>query len=251
MASDAEGNRVWITDFNAVNIYEIDISDIQDPTVETVVSNTECTPNGITYDGDNNRLVFTCWNGGNINTVDLTDYSVSTAVDTNLGSIDGIDHDENGNFYISSWNPTRITKLSEDFTVTETITASGLSNPADISYAVEIDSLAIANSGNGTVTYIYFDNSNNVTELEADNPLEIYPNPVTDKSYLEFYLTDATECSIGIYSLDGKLVHEVVSEKMANGIHRILLAGFSLESGSYVCELRTEEHAWTRKIMIE
>ena len=115
MASDPTGNRIWVTDFSNNTIYEIDVTDAADPMAETVVSNTGCTPNGVTYEAANNRLVFTCWSGGAIKEVDLSDYSVSTLTNTGLSQIDGIDHDENGKFYISSWSPTRITLLNNEF----------------------------------------------------------------------------------------------------------------------------------------
>ncbi|MFK7757017.1 MAG: T9SS type A sorting domain-containing protein [Flavobacteriales bacterium] len=239
MASDGANNRIWITDFSNNRIYELDVADLDNPVSSMVVSNTGCTPNGITYDEANNRLVFTCWSGGDIKAVDLTDYSVSTLIDTGLNSIDGIDHDEDGNFYISSWSPTRITLLAEDFTVQETVTATGLSGPADISYAVQIDSLGIANSGNGSVTYIYFGATDNIKIIEASNSLAIYPNPITENSYVSFSLAQASECHLAIYSLEGKLVYELLNEKMAAGEHKVLMSGITLEKASYICKLKT------------
>jgi len=251
MASDPEGNRIWITDFGNSDVIELDVSDIQNPTVETVISNTGCTPNGITYDANNNRLVFVCWSGGDVIEVDLTDYSMNTLIDTGLNSIDGIDHDDEGNFYISSWSPTRITRLSENFTAEETITAPGLSNPADISYAVEIDSLAIANSGNSTVTYIFFDTADNVLETELENlELSIYPNPVTDQSYLEFDLPSTEKVEIRILDSQGKLVLQLLDEKLTAGNHKILLAGLTLNKGQYICELMTEKVSASSRLTI-
>ncbi len=251
MASDPEGNRIWVTDFGSNEIIEIDVTDIQNPTTETVISNTGCTPNGITYDSENNRLVFVCWSGGDVIEVDLTDYNLTTLLDTGLNSIDGIDHDEDGNFYISSWSPTRITKLSDDFTVEETITASGLSSPADISYAVEIDTLAIANSGNSSITYIYFGTADNVLETEVqDLKLSVYPNPVTEQSYLEFNLSNSETCQVTIIDNQGNIVKEVLKEKLPNGTHKILLSGLDLPVGNYLCELKTENNASTIRLFI-
>ncbi len=239
MASDPTGNRIWVTDFSNNEIYEIDVTDAADPVEETVVSNTGCTPNGVTYEAANNRLVFTCWSGGAIKEVDLSDYSVSTLTNTGLNSIDGIDHDEDGKFYISSWSPTRITLLNNEFSAMQTITAPGLSSPADISYAVEIDTLAVANSGNGTITYIYLGDLVNVNEIETANTLTVYPNPISEDSYISFELAQNSPCEISIYDTQGKLVYELLNETMPAGEHKVLLAGFSLETGAYICELKT------------
>lgn len=239
MASDAAGNRIWVTDFGTDEIYEIDVTDTANPTLETVVSDTGCTPNGITYDEANDRLVFTCWSGGNIRQVDLADYSLSTLMNTGLSQIDGIDHDEDGKFYVSSWSPTRITLLNHEFTAQQTITAPGLSGPADISYAVEIDTLAVANSGNGSITYIYLGDLVGQDELETTASFNVYPNPISESSFISFDLKHSTACEISIYDTQGKLVYELLNETMAAGNHKVLLAGFSLETGMYVCELKT------------
>lgn len=251
MASDPAGNRIWVTDFSANDIIEIDVTDVENPTYETVVSNTGCTPNGITYDADNNRLVFVCWTGGDVVEVDLEDYSLTTLIDTGLSNIDGIDHDEDGNFYISSWSPTRITKLSSDFTVEETVTASGLSSPADISYAVEIDTLAVANSGNSSITYIYFGEPDFVLETEVDGfEVSVYPNPVTEESYLEFDLDSSEKCEINILDAQGKLVHQLLNENLSAGNHKVLLAGLLLKSGNYICEVKTEKVSTTVRLNV-
>ena len=83
---------------------------------DVFVNNTVSTPNGIVFDGENNRLIFVNW-GSNaaIKAVDLSNNSVSTIITTNLGNIDGIDDDNDGNYYISSWSPARITKYDKDF----------------------------------------------------------------------------------------------------------------------------------------
>jgi len=241
MASDPEGNRIWITDFSTNEIIQIDVEDITDPVVQTVVSNTGCTPNGITYDADNNRLVFVCWTGGDINAVDLTDYSISTLTDANLNNMDGIDNDGEGNFYVSSWSPTRISKFNNDFTEVETVTSSGLANPADISYAVAIDTLAISNSGNNSITYISFGSTENVESLAAEEvELSIFPNPVTENSHIEFTLSNSENCIVTLYDAQGKVVYELMNEKLLAGKHKLLLAGYALSSGKYICELKTE-----------
>jgi len=243
MASDPATDRIWVTDFQNNRIYEIDFSDIENPTFDAVVTNTQCTPNGITHDAANNRLVYTCWTGGNIRDVDLSNYSTSTLINTNLQNIDGIDHDHAGNFYISSWSPVnRITRLSDEFTTQETITAPGISNPADISYAVETDTLAIANSGNDSVTYINFNSATNVSEIN-DNPLKlnVYPNPISNHSYISFSLATNTQCSVRLYDQNGKFVKELMNEYASSGNHKILLTDVIIEKGVYLCEITSDQ----------
>jgi SMP-30/Gluconolactonase/LRE-like region len=136
MASDGV-DRLWVTDFSAKKIYEINCSNIANPTSTLIVTNTVTTPNGICFDGANSRLVFVNWgSSAKIKAVSLPDYTVTTIVDNaGVGNIDGIDHDNEGNFYTASWTPNRITKWSSEFTIDEIITVSGLSSPADICYS--------------------------------------------------------------------------------------------------------------------
>ncbi|WP_306641346.1 T9SS type A sorting domain-containing protein [Sanyastnella coralliicola] len=236
MASDPANNRIWVTDFGANSIYEIDVTDDSNLVINEVVTNTSCTPNGITYDEANNRLVYVCWSGGGVRTVDLADYSTAEITDTGLNQIDGIDHDEDGNFYISSWSPTRITLLANDFTVQETVTTSGLSQPADISYAVQTDTLAIANSGNNTITYLYFGDPVGISEEEAARALTIYPNPVSEASYIQFELDKAANCQLQVIDMNGKVAAILLDEAMPAANHKVSFAGFDLPTGNYLLE---------------
>jgi hypothetical protein len=138
MASDGV-SRLWVTDFGANEIHEINYADLQNPTYSTVVNNTSVTPNGICFDEANNRLVFVAWSGStsDVTAVSLADYSLTTLVaNASLNSIDGIDNDNYGNYYLASWSPQRITKYNSDFSLSEVITvAGGLNGAADIAYA--------------------------------------------------------------------------------------------------------------------
>lgn len=155
-------DKIYITDFSAGKIHEINVSDLSNPSSQVIVANTGSTPNGIVFDEDNNRLIFVNWGGSaKIKAVDLSNNSVSTLVTTPYSNIDGIDEDNDGNYYISYWSSgSHISKYDSDFAnAPETITVSGLSSPADICYAKEIDTLAIPHSGN-QLTFLSFDQEN-------------------------------------------------------------------------------------------
>jgi hypothetical protein len=240
MASDGV-NRIWVTDFSAKKIHEIDVTDMSAPVLTTIVTNTTSTPNGIVYDGTNNRLVFVNWgSAASIKQVDLTDNSVSVITPTSLGNCDGIDSDDNGNFYVSSWTPTRITRFTANFTANEIITAPGLSSPADICYANEIDTLAIPNSFAQTVTFVGFTSGVGIEEMaNKELALSCSPNPVNDNSFLQFNLKQSGFCTLEILDQTGRVVYELLNENLASGQHKVLLTGINLSSGSYVCQLKT------------
>ncbi len=198
-----DGNsKLWATDFGSNRIYEIDASDLSNPTFSTLISNTGTTPNGIIHDAENNRLIYVSWGAGAaIRQVDLTDNSLSTIINTPYGNIDGIDEDNEGNYYISRWSPAGISKYDKDFAnPPEVITVPGISTPADIGYAKEIDTLGIPSGGN-TLLLIGFEPVDSMVVsanyLDHSNyNLSIFPNPVSEISSVNFTLQNNEAVSL-------------------------------------------------------
>jgi hypothetical protein len=243
MASDGV-NRVWVTDFGLSKIHEIDYSDLQNPAYSTVVNNTGVTPNGICYDEANNRLVFVAWSGtsSDITGVSLSDYSLTTLVaNASLNSIDGIDNDNYGNYFLASWSPQRITKYNFDFTISETITvAGGLNNAADIAYAEEIDTLIIPNSGNETVRFVGFQPVNAVSEsnLEGMEP-SCFPNPIQSESVISFFNKFAGEVRIEAIDMQGKTALVLIEEQFPKSLQRVVIGDVPLPAGKYFWRIQT------------
>lgn len=249
MASDGI-DRLWVTDFSAKRVHEIDVSDYSNPASAIVVSNTLTTPNGIVYDEVEDRLIFVNW-GANapIKQIDLSDYSVTILTTTGLGNIDGIDNDSYGNFYISSWSPNRITRYDASFSVSEIISAPGITSPADICYAQAIDTLAIPN-GNGTVTFVGFSSPTHVQNSAGAEGFKVFPNPLSSNSEMVFHLEQGQFVRITLNALDGKMVHEVLSTQLPAGPQRVLLAGFDLPAGHYLLVMETQNGVQSRNVMV-
>jgi hypothetical protein len=244
MASDGV-DRVWVTDFGALKIYELDYSDLANPTYTAIVANTGITPNGICYDEANNRLVFVAWSGStsDITAVSLVDYATTTLVaNASLNSIDGIDNDTQGNYYLASWSPQRITKYNSDFTVNQVISVpGGLNSPADIAYAEEIDTLIIPNTGNNTVRFVGFQTSGiHEEDGNAQNDLSCYPMPVQANSVLSFETTRAGKVCIDIMDTAGKLVHSLLNENLPAAMQRVVVGELPIASGAYFWRVTTE-----------
>lgn len=245
-------STLYTTDFSNNRIHKIDVSDFANPTQEIIVSNTGSTPNGIIYDGDNNRLIFVDWAGSaKIKAVDLVDNSVSTIITTNVGSIDGIDDDNDGNYYISSWSPARITKYDSDFANPEIISTPFINNPADICYAKEIDTLAIPVGSNGVV-FVGFGvdtMATSITKLELEElEFNVYPNPVNDHSIIQFELKKSGRMNLSIYSSEGRLVKTLIAEQLPHGQHKISFSGINIPSGMYF--LAVEKHGKRNSVPI-
>ena len=193
------------------------------------------------YDETEDRILFCSWGfNAPIKAINPDTYEVTTLVTTNLDYCDGIDNDSDNNFFVSSWQPTRITKFNSDFTTDEIVTAPGLENPADISYAQDVDTLAVANSGNETVSFIGFGTTGILDMSKDELKLDIYPNPVSQTSIISFYNPVNQRVRLIIVDGQGKIHSQLLDEDLSPGEHRVLLAGYTFAAGYYICEIQYE-----------
>lgn len=250
MGSDGS-STLYVSDFNGNKIYKIDVSDLGNPTTEVIVPNTS-QPNGIVVDAANNRGIFVSWGENpDIKAFDLDTYEVTTlASGTGLSYCDGIDIDNDGNFYVSSWQPTRITKFNNDFSTDEIVSASGLNQPADISYGLEVDILGIANSGSGQVTFVTF-GDNSIEEYAIDFSLEAFPIPASDHITFSFDLAATSMVSGRILDAQGKEVLTLAETQMNAGSQTIELGSLTLSTGVYFFELSINETVALERFMID
>ena len=251
LASDGV-SRLWATDFNAGKIYQIEVSSLQQPVVTTLVASYGGTPNGIVYDAANNRLVVVSW-GSNapIKAVDLATQAVSTLVTTSLTNIDGIDKDGQGNFYIASWSPDRITRYTPDFASAVTIPVVGLNNPADICYATTTDTLAIPNTGANNILFVGFTPISATQTEPGELPIRfsVWPNPLTDESQLLCTSLYSGQAQVYLYNAAGALVFESAFPLMADAENKLPLRGFRAGPGLYTCVLRMGRHSISQQLV--
>jgi hypothetical protein len=149
-------NNLYATDFSAKKIFKIDVNAVS---FTTLASGLAKTPNGIFYDGDNNRCVYVTW-GSNapIMAIDLTTNVTSTVLATTLSNCDGITRDSCGNYYVSSWGNNKLNKFDASLTGTHTVLPTVLSSPADIDCRFETTSDVVGNTNsNNTITLTQID----------------------------------------------------------------------------------------------
>ena len=161
----SRSGELIISDFGTGALHRVNISDPAAMTSSVFVSDLGGTPNGVVIDEANNRALVVTWGVCKVYAVDLETAAVTVlAASTGLNNCDGIDLDGSGRAYVSSWSPNRITRFSADFSTSEAVVTSGLSSPADVSYALELDTLAVANSGSDLVTFHGFPSPAGVSE---------------------------------------------------------------------------------------
>lgn len=230
-------DKLWVSDFTAGRIYEIDASDPANISSNTVVSNVGAIPNGLTFDASNARVIIVTWgNNADILAMDINNYSITTVLNnTGLGNLDGVDNDSEGNFYVSSWIPDRITRYSNDFSESTAVVTSGLDAPADISYAQSTDSLAVANSFSAEVTFHYFGDPTNIAKANTRYSLNVFPNPIGDQLTYTYEAPETAHLWT-ITNLSGQTVLESDQEFKASNQNSVDTS--SLPSGIYMLKIK-------------
>jgi len=146
------GDYLFATDFSAKRIYRIRIS----TATYNLMVTTTYTPNGIYYDGNNNRCVFVNWGtNARVQAMSLVDSTVSTLYTTSTSNIDGITRDHSCNWYITTWGGNALRKFTPNFSAAPVSVMTGLSSPADIDINLAGDSIGIPNSGGANNVVFY------------------------------------------------------------------------------------------------
>jgi hypothetical protein len=242
---------LYATDFSGRRIYSIDVSDISNPIFIEIVSNTSDTPNGVYFDGDNNRLIYVTWGGSaKIKAVDLSNFEQTTLVNTTLGNIDGIDNDSSGNYFISSWSPTRITKYTNDFSSSEIITTDPINNPADIGINEATNVLAIP-IGNDVVFKQLTVLGINDFSADISSTITLSENPITENSFIELNLLRADKVQLEIYNTLGQKVSTLENSHLKSGLHIYTISSENLNQGVYFIHLTNGRKATTRKFIVQ
>jgi len=245
MTSDGV-KRVWVTDFGNGVVQEINFDfDTAAFTITEVVSGITGTPNGIVYDEPNNRLIYVTWNSATIHAIELSDYSVSELANVGLSNMDGIDEDANGNFYVSSWNPQRITRFNNDFSESETIDVPDLNNGADICYAKEIGVLAIPSTSNELILVkleeVFPAGINDVIK----NSITFWPNPVAANIQIDKQELSGT-LKVRLHDLSGRLIVTLYEGSSAE-LSTLDLQG--IPSGNYLLQIESDDRIYNSSLI--
>jgi hypothetical protein len=228
-------STLFATDFSAKKIYRI----VPANNHYNIMASLAKTPNGILYDGANNRCVFVTWNANApIQAISLIDSTVTTLTTTTYTSFDGVTRDQAGYWYASCWGNNSLIRWSPSFT-SPTVVMTGLNSPADIVINTAGDSIAIPNSGGTTV--VFYTNITTGISLLAENNFSLFPNPSSDNCTItltepqinsEAVLFDATGRVVRRIRFNGKIV---VIEKA------------ELEAGIYVLNIVNENGSVSSK----
>jgi len=147
---------VWLTDRDGAQIKKIRISDLS---YSTFVSSGLTLPNGVLYDGVNQRLlVCSNPNPAPIHAIALADSSVYIAVQpvAGMGMFDGLTFDNQNYIYVSSWGYNKVWRFAPRFASSAQLISSGHNGSADIYFNKRDNVLVVPNILGNTVSFIPF-----------------------------------------------------------------------------------------------
>jgi hypothetical protein len=242
------GSNLFVTDFSAKKIYRVNVAD---SSYNVFVTGLSKSPNGIIYEGSNQRLVFVTWGSSAlVQQVNLSDSVVSTLLTTTLTNIDGIAADAYGNYYVSTWGNNSVRKYTANFTSGPVTVVTGLSSPADLFYNAVTDTLAIPNSGTANnVKWIGFNPLGIDNAASSQSNIEIFPQPSSD-GIIFISGIKKSGGSVKVFDLAGRMIYDekIISSSFENGKLQLNL---NCKAGEYLLEVIVEGEKFTRKLLID
>ncbi len=163
------------------------------------------TPNGMYYDEPNNRVLFVSFRiNSPIESINLADSTVSLITYPGLHNLDGITQDNEGNFYVSSWQNNRVYRLDNTFLENPEIFSNHPDDPADIFFDKINNVLAVPLFFTHQVEFISVPVTSSlmVDIPEPDEMVRLinYPNPFNPCTTISFDLTNRLHSDNADYS---------------------------------------------------
>lgn len=231
-----KNHMLYITDFSGNKIYRFNTKNNQ---FNVFVTGLTKSPNGIIYDYLNDRAVFVSWGtSATIRELNLYDSTTTLLTTTSYSNIDGIAMNCLGEFYTANW-PSSIRKWPADFSSNTLVSAGTVSNPADIFFDAQRDTLLIPNSGNNTVNRVLAASCLLSAEEKGIESISLFPNPV--EHLLNGYVP--LQSTISFYTSDGKMVYATdVSENFQLDLT-------SLKAGIYLVKIIDDQRTVITKLI--
>lgn len=97
---------------------------------------------------------------------------------------------------------------------------------------------------------------NSIDLQNHDFKLTLNPNPYTENTTISFYLNELTNISIDLYDNQGKLLGNIINQKLDEGLHSIPfnlknVNGSSLSNGTYLVILRSNNLYQSVKLIVK
>lgn len=80
--------------------------------------------------------------------------------------------------------------------------------------------------------------------------LGLYPNPFQELNTLHYSLSEAAQLNIGLYDAAGKLVRNLINQRMQPGIFTMQLSATGLAQGTYVYKIQVDNQTYSAKVVL-
>jgi sugar lactone lactonase YvrE len=246
IAADTSGN-LYLSDPQVHKIIKVRISDQE---VSTFVDDGILVPNGMIHDAENNRMILV--SARNDSPIQAIDLAVSVIRYTSYDILDGITRDNEGYYYISSWGTSSVYRFDRDFGGTPVVVSTHEEQPADISFNLRNNILAVPIFYNHYVDFVQIEPTA-VEEPEIPNrasSLANYPNPFNSSTTIEYELVAPSNVTLEIYDMLGRRVETLVRSYLPTGRHHAVWHAVAMPSGIYFCKIRADGLTLSKRVLL-
>jgi len=117
------------------------------------------------------------------------------------------------------------------YVITDSI---GLTDYSDWNSALRVVGAKIGSRTYGTITSVFNSASAAPSQIQL---YQSYPNPFNGRATIHFRLAREANVSLRVIDITGKMVDQLVDNRLAAGDHRFVWDAASFSSGVYYCEL--------------
>ncbi len=91
----------------------------------------------------------------------------------------------------------------------------------------------------------------NESSLVANNVSNVYPNPVSDLSYMNITLDKPENVTISILNITGQTVKEINLGQLNAGVNKVAISKQDLAAGSYFVQVKSGSSVVTRNFIVK
>jgi hypothetical protein len=102
------------------------------------------------------------------------------------------------------------------------------------------------NTKSGWEAYYISGASVGMDEIDIDNSITIFPNPVSDQLNIQFHIP-LNNVVISVYSIEGRLIEK----QFVNTEKQIILSTSQLEEGYYIVKIQSKEGVSTKSFIVK
>ncbi|UCC78515.1 MAG: T9SS type A sorting domain-containing protein [Candidatus Zixiibacteriota bacterium] len=198
----------------------------------------------IIFDEINNRILAVAYTVNSpIFSISLEDSTVTEVALTPFGYMDGINRDQFGNTYVSTYsNYGGVYRYDPDFTDPPELISTPHNGPAGLDYNRREHILAIPNFYSNSISLIDIIPTSTDENIVPDNYLTIknYPNPFNAYTIIEYRLPSHSDVTVEIFDMLGRKVEILFSGTLPAGLHRVVWNAAEHSSGVYYYKINSQ-----------